>query len=357
MKHVLVYGMTDNPGGIETYLLNFFQRVQGHGVMLDFVSDFPSISGDEILQSRGSQLYYIPAKSKDLQGHWKALWRILREHKEYTCVYFNVLDAGTAVTMLVPYLMGRRIAVHAHNNSTEKKGLHTFCKPLLGLLAHGLAACSESAAEYMFGRRSKDCLVIPNVIDAKKYRFDPAARQKKRKELAMEDAFVVCHVGRLAEQKNPGGLLDIFEELYRNCDDARLLSVGDGELSERFKADIAQRGLQNAVICLGARSDIPEILQAADIFLFPSLYEGFGISVLEAQAAGLPCVISDVIPKQATVTDLVHPISLKAPVEVWVQRILECRNTERADTYQSLCEAGYDVSCCEEFDSKLIAMF
>lgn len=357
MKHVLVYGMTDNPGGIETYLLNFYRRVQGNGIKLDFVSDFPSISGSDILTERGSNLYFIPAKSRDLKTHLMDMWKILREHREYESVYFNILDAGAAVTMLPVFLAGRKIIVHSHNNDTEKMRLHRLCKPFLNFMAGGRAACSESAAEYMFGKGAKKTLIIPNAIDAKKFAFSEELREQKRQELGLGDRPCICHVGRIAPQKNPFGLIDIFEAVHRSCPEAVLLSVGDGELMGEFRQYIADKGLENSVICLGARKDVPELYQAADVFLLPSLYEGLGIVALEAQAAGLPCVISDTIPRCVAVTDLVSMISLDAGPNVWAERILMQLGKPRKDSYREIVAAGYDVSCCSDCDQKLVDLF
>lgn len=357
MKHVLVYGMTDNPGGIETYLLNFFQRVQGHGVMLDFVSDFAAVSGSNVLEQGGATIYRIPAKSKDLWGHLRGIWKILMEHREYTSVYFNILDAGAAVTMIPVFLAGRKIVVHSHNNDTEKKRLHKLCKPFLNLMASGRAACSEAAADYMFGKTAKNTLIVPNAIDAAKFAFSEEVRAEKRRALHLGNRPCICHVGRIAQQKNPFGLIDIFEAVHRKCPEAMLLSVGDGELMGEFRRYIADKGLNSAVICLGARNDVAELYSAADVFLFPSLYEGLGIVVLEAQAAGLPCVISDVIPKQAWITDLVCPVPLTAEPDVWADRVLMQLGQPRKDSYREIVAAGYDISCCSSFDEKLVDMF
>ena len=357
MKHVLVYGMTDNPGGIETYLLNFFRRVQGQGVMLDFVSDFPRISGSEILERGGAKLYFIPAKSKDLKGHINGMRRILREHPEYETVYCNILDAGGAVTMLPVFFAGRKIVVHSHNDNTDKLRLHKVCKPFLNWMAKGRVACSTVAAEYMFGKHSNDALVIPNAIDARDYTYDPKVRHAKRKALGVEDRLVICHVGRISIQKNPLVLIDIFERIHAKRPDAVLLSVGDGEMMEEFAAYINQKGLNDAVKRLGVRRDVSEILQAADVFLFPSLYEGLGIAVLEAQASGLPCVISDRIPSMAIFTERVCALPLEQPPEHWADCVLEQAKMPRQNTYADVVKAGFDISCCEEFDQKLLKMF
>ena len=357
MKHVLVYGMTSNPGGIETYLLNFYRRVQGKSVMLDFVCDFPSISGSDLLTEYGSELYFIPPKSCDLKGHLCGMWKILHEHPEYKTVYFNILDAGAAITLIPVFLSGRKIVVHSHNNDTEKKRLHKLCKPLLNFMTTGRAACSESAAEYMFGRAAKKSFIVPNAIDAARFTFSEEVRIKKRKALNLGNRPCICHVGRLSQQKNPMGLIDIFEAVHRKSPETVLLSVGDGEMREQFHRYIAEKGLSNSVYCLGSRNDVAELYCAADLFLFPSFYEGLGIVVLEAQAAGLPCVISDTVPDSAVVTDLVTKISLNECTAIWADKILQQLRRSRRNTYGDILAADYDISCCSSFDQKLIDTF
>lgn len=357
MERVLVYGMTDNPGGIEAYLLNLFRRVQGNQVMLDFVSDFPAVVEADFLRENGARLYFIPAKGKDLRGHWRGLRKILREHREYKTVYFNILDAGAAFTMLVPFLMRRRIVVHSHNSDTDKHRLHRLCRPWLRLMASGKVACSDEAAVFMFAKGSRSALIIPNAIDAAKYSFSPETRALKRAELGLEDRLVICHVGRLSHQKNPWGLLDIFAAIRGKCPSAILLSVGSGELREEFEARIKEKNLSDAVRCLGVRPDVPGILQAADVFLFPSFYEGLSIALLEAQAAGLPCVASDTVSRQTIVTDLVQCLPLSAAPEIWAERVLELAGDTRRNTFEDMVNAGFDISCCAEYDKKLLALF
>ncbi len=354
MKYILVYGMTNNPGGIETYLLNLFMRIDKSKYMLDFVSDFPSITYSDVFIKFGSRLYYIAAKSKGLFKQWKQLWNILKHHPEYKTMYFNILDAGALFTMIVPFLLGRKIVIHSHNDSTEKIRLHKICRPFLTIVSNDYVACSSEAAKYMFGKNYKKALIIPNVIDAKKFAYNPEIRKCKREELGIENKFVLCNVGRITKQKNPLGLIDIFEEFYKKHPNSMLISVGGGDLTDDFKDYIKCKSLNDVVLVLGIRNDIPDILQAADLFLFPSLYEGFGIVVVEAQASGLPCIISDCIPKEVIVTDLVEMVSINASNKIWCQKIESKTNEIRRNTYYEICKSGYDQSCALKNDAKLM---
>ena len=353
-RKVLVYGMTDNPGGIESYLLGLFRR-QAPGTF-DFLCDFPAIAYGDELRSKGAAVHFIPAKSASLLGQWRAVAAVLRAHPEYVTVYMNVLDAGCAFTALIPWLYRRRIVVHSHNGDTDKVRLHRLCRPVLGLMTKGRVTCSDEAGLHMFGRTGEDILFIPNAIDAANYAWDPAAREAKRAELGLGDRLTVCHVGRISRQKNPIFLLDIFAAVRKKHPDAVLLSVGEGEMSGEFDAAIAGKGLSGSVLRLGRRDDVPGLLQAADVFLLPSLYEGLSIALLEAQAAGLPAVASDAVSPQTVITDLVELCPLTDSPEAWADRVLASAGKKRRDTRGEIAAAGFDISCCDESDRRLMAL-
>ena len=354
MERVLIYGMTDNTGGIETYLLNLTRRMQGQ-LAFDFVSDFTSIAYQEELQKLGSRFFYIPPKGRHLFQHWRQLWSILRQHPEYRTVYFNILDAGCAFTEFIPWLLGRKIVTHSHNSDTEKKRLHRICRPFLNIFTREYVACSQVAAEYMFGP-SKKARIIPNTIDVQKFVFDPESRRQVRQELKAGDAPVLCHVGRLSPQKNPIGMLDIFQEVLNKCPEAILVSVGTGEMDEEVHAYAKRIGVAEHVRFLGKRNDVSRILQGADVFFLPSLYEGFGIVIVEAQAAGLHCVVSTSVPKETNLTGNVRFLSLEEPYALWADVLLQEAAKERTDTSEAVRAHGYDNQHCEQTDAQLLAI-
>lgn len=353
-ERILVYGMSDNPGGIESYVMGLMRR-QPAGTF-DFLCDFPAVAYADEIAARGSRVHYIPAKSRGLWAHWKQTARVLREHPEYTTVYFNVLDAGCVFTALIPWLYRRRIVVHSHNGDTDKTRLHRLCRPFLRLVTDGRVTCSDEASRHMFGRTGEDILFVPNAIDGKKYAHDPAVRAEKRTELGLEDKIVVCHVGRISRQKNPLGLVDVFAAVRKMSPNAVLLSVGEGEMAGEFGEYIRRKDLTDAVLRLGRRPDVPALLQAADVFLLPSLYEGLSIALLEAQAAGLPSVASDALSPQTVVTDTVRLMSLSESPEAWASAVLEAAREPRKDAYAQLVRAGFDISCCAESDGRLLRL-
>ncbi len=340
-KRILVYGMTDNPGGIETYLMNQLHSLNRDKAIFDFVTDFPLLVYAEEAEALGSKIYKIPAKKQGVIAQWRALAKILKMHPEYQTVYFNILDAGAAITMVIPRLFGKTILTHSHNSNTDKPLLHAVCRPILNLLTDQRIACSKSAAKFMFGDRQAH--IIPNAIEVSRYDFNPALRQKKRRELGLEKAFAVCFAGRLTRQKNPKGLIAIFDAVYQQEKNAVLLCAGDGEMREDVYAFAKQKACFSAIRFLGKRKDIGELLQAADVFLLPSLYEGLPIVAIEAQAAGLPCFLSDRITREAAVISKnVVFLKLQEPPNKWAQVMLSYKGFTRVSVKEQMIQAGYD---------------
>lgn len=358
MERVLVYGMTDNLGGIETYIMTLFGRMDTSRLSFDFVTDFPRMTFAEEVQGAGSRIYHIPAKGKDLKGHLRAMDALLREHPEYRAVYFNIVDAGAAVTMSAAWRRKRRIIVHAHNSSSGNGALQTVCRPLLNVFADARLACSKSAAAFMFGERAaKKTRIIPNLIDASRFAWNPALRRRTREELGLSESdFVLVHVGRIDREKNPRELLEIFRAVRVREPGARLLSVGSGPMEAEVRQYAMELGIGGSVEFLGRRADIVPYLQAADVFVLPSVYEGFGIVAVEAQAAGLPCVLSEGVPADVAVTDAVEYLPLGSP-ELWAKEILRFKGAPRADTARQIAAAGYDVSRVPEVLGMLEEMF
>ena len=193
----------------------------------------------------------------------------------------------------------------------------------------------------MFGGHSFH--ILNNAIDCASYTYAPKHRQNARSIFSISDStFVIGHVGRFSPPKNHTLLIDIFASIHKQRPDSALLLVGDGELRAQIESRVRDLGLQEHVIFTGVRSDVADLMQAMDIFVFPSLYEGLPVTMVEAQAAGLPCFISDKVPRDCVLTDLVTQIPLDASPDQWSESILCCAQT-RNNTYNQLCAAGFDI--------------
>ena len=191
---------------------------------------------------------------------------------------------------------------YSHNSDTDRPLIHKFSKPMINMFADKRYACSEEAGKHMFGNR--EFKIVENKIDESRFAFDPVKREKLRKELCIEDKFVICHIGRIVKQKNPYGVINIFKGVKEKRKDAVLLYVGDGDMRDEIdeyinyiNGETPKIDFKNSVKMLGVRDDIPDILSASDVFILPSLYEGFGIVAIEAQKNGLPTIVSHNVPE------------------------------------------------------------
>ena len=205
-------------------------------------------------------------------------------------------------------------------------------------------ACSNTSAVWMFGKKAFSTKVLNNSIDTRRFTYDESIRKLYRKKFDIEDKFVIGHVGRFDKDKNQKYLVEIFNQVYKKRDNSCLILVGDGILKSEIEFKVNELGLKSAVIFTGVRSDIPDLLQSFDCFVFPSIFEGLPVTVIEAQASGLKCILSDTITTEVRITELVEFMSLKRSPEDWADKILEYSNGyKRIDTSSQIRNEGYDV--------------
>ena len=216
-----------------------------------------------------------------------------------------------------------------------------ICRRYIPKYATHLFACSDAAGKWLF--RGAEFQILRNAIDAAVYTYNSQRRAYVRKELGvMENTLLVGHVGRFDPPKNHSYLIDIFTQVSKKVD-AKLLLVGDGDLREKIENKIDEAGITDKVIFAGVRSDIPDLLQAMDVFVLPSTREGLPVAIVETQAAGLPSLISDKVPIECKVTNFVRQIKLTEPPEFWAKKIIEAAKMERHNTYDEIKTSGYDV--------------
>ena len=345
MERVLVYGMTNNRGGIESYLMNYFTAMVKRGnIIFDFVTDYSEIAYKERIESLNGKIYFIPSRRGNLLKHMQQLRAIVRKN-EYKYIYFNILSASEVFTVASVWGMpGKKIVVHSHNNSVKTIKRHKMLRPLLNVIADIKLSCSVSAAEFMFGKsKLKQVQIIHNAIFIDKYIYSDSIRRKTREEMNLCKEFVVGHIGRLFYQKNTLFLLDIFSELVKKNQNSVLLIAGDGEDRELVEENIRKKKLEDKVKLLGMRDDIPRLLQAFDVFVLPSRFEGLPVVAIEAQAAGLHCFCSNKITKDVDITGNVKFIDLERTAEDWSDAILSHRKYQRKLLSEELNKAGYGI--------------
>ena len=216
-------------------------------------------------------------------------------------------------------------------------------------------SCSKEAGEWLFGKKvvgSSRYMTVPNAIDTKSFAFDADSRNQIRKELDIpKNSRAVVTVGRMTPPKNPPGIIEICKALSRKCasvNDVRFIWVGTGEDKDWIEDEVRKSGLSEIVRLTGVRSDVNKIMMGADIFILPSLWEGLPVVAVEAQAAGLPCLLSDRISKEVGITGLVRYLSIDHGYDTWADAILE-EEIKRLDVTEQIKEAGFDVESSAKY--------
>ena len=337
-----------NREGIQSFLMNVYRNIDREKVQFDFLihSKDEGEFDDEIISLGGKLFYLNKLSSKYFLTYQKELLSFFGEH-EYSIVHshLNLLSSFTlssAKKANVPI----RIA-HSHSSSISdvglKKLIKLFAKTQINKYTTHKFACSKEAAIWQFGKKEwKDVKVIPNGIEIEKFLFNEVERQRIRKQYNIEEnVFVVGHVGGFRKVKNHEFLLKVFEKVKKIREDAILMLVGSGELEGEIKKLANRLGLLNSIVFTGSVQNVNEYYSAFDSFVFPSLYEGLGIVLVEAQANGLPCFVSDVVPSEANLSDVYFPLSLNASVEEWAISIINKSNLSNRQCPKELKK--YDI--------------
>ncbi len=357
-KRLLCCMSSMDTGGAETFLMKQYRALDRASYQIDFcVNKFERGYYDDEIERLGGRLYRIPPKSKDFFGSLKALEAIVKENG-YEAVLVSSVKPGTALELIAAKRGGaKRLIYRSSNTSVDSGKKQQLLHATVGLLAHTVPtvklAPSVEAAEYCFGKgcvKKGEAHLLHNGIDPQFYCYSPAERARLRAEWELpEDCLVLGHIGRFAKAKNHGFLLEVFARVSERAPNSRLLLIGQGEREQEIKAKAQALGAADRVIFTGVRSDIPALLSAADVFVFPSLYEGMPNTVIEAQALSLPCFVSDRVTADAAITELVRFLPLDSP-EHWAQAILERPARERVDRSREIIEKGYDAqSTSREF--------
>ncbi|WP_343223137.1 glycosyltransferase family 1 protein [Mesobacillus maritimus] len=337
-------------GGAETMIMNLYRNIDRENLQFDFIihTDKKCDYEDEIT-SLGGNVYTIPRyKGKNHLQYIKAWHNFFRQNTQYKIVHGHM--RSTAYLYLsIAKKYGLKTIAHSHNTSSGK-GFPSLVKSILQYPirynADYLLACSKYAGLWLFGKKACEMgnfYVLNNAIDTKKFNYNEKVREYKREELGIKDKFVIGHIGRFHEQKNHEYLIDIFSSVYKKNKDAVLILVGDGPKKNAIMKKVDMLGLTENVLFTGVRTDIPELFQTMDIFVFPSLYEGLPVTLIEAQASGLQCIIADNITKEVNITGAINYISITKPSSFWAEEIINRSRYTRQSTSTTISEAGYDV--------------
>ena len=344
-----------NRAGQETLLMNIYRKIDRKKIQFDFQCSERGVGDyDAEIKKLGGKILYL-GENKIKIPYLKYLGDIVlqyiffKKYSEYDVFHIHTYHAFNAWLSIVGAKLAgmKHIILHSHNSQGMHPRLHKIFRKILGGMKIERYACSRDAAEWMFG---KNCVeknkvhIVKNGIVPEEFTFSEEGRKAKRKELNIEDKVTIGHIGRFAKQKNHEFLIDIFSEFVKLEKNTILLLVGDGELRPSIQQKAKELGLLDKIKFLGIRDDIKELLWAMDVFLFPSLYEGLSVSTVEAQAAGLPCLLSTGISAECKMTDNVEFIPLDASAEVWALQMKKICKQGHLNNESAINRAGYNIN-------------
>ena len=353
---MLIFGLTANPGGVESFLLNYCRRMKPEKLQFDFLCNFPEPAAyEEELAGRGYRFFRVTPRNRNRRLFARELDALFREHAgEWNAVWVNVSSLANIdyLKAAAKYGIPKRI-IHSHNSRNMDgflRGLlHRCNRYRIGRYATDFWACSSDAAGWFFRKSLRSrAVIVHNAIDPERMRFDENKRKELRNRNGWDGRFVIGNIGRLHFQKNQGFLLDVFKEYRAAHPDALLVLVGQGEDGRKLEAKAKVLGIEDSVVFAGVQQDIQAYLSGFDLFLFPSLFEGLSVVGLEAQANGLPVLASrEALQEEAVLNRNVLRLSLAAGPGEWSRGIEEMRARKR-EAYPAIRSAiiqkGFDIA-------------
>jgi glycosyltransferase involved in cell wall biosynthesis len=356
LKKILVFGMTENPGGVESVIMNYYRNIDHRKIHFDFLcNSYNAIAFEDELKRNGSKCFHFVARSKNPIQYRYTLRAFFKQHAaEYDAIWVNVCSLANIdyLKLAKKYGISRRI-IHSHNSenmdSALRGQLHKFNKKGILKYATDFWACSEDASKWFFeGEALKQAVIIKNAIDIAKMQFDPEKREKYRERLNAQRQFVIGNIGRLHFQKNQNFAIDIFAEYVKKNPNAILLLIGQGEDEPILKAKAKKMALEDKILFLGLQQDIQGWLSMMDLFLFPSQFEGLSVVAMEAQANGIPVLASkNVIPAEVKINENFQFYGLERSAVEWADQIIWMgRHFTRLDSekiLKSFVEKNFEI--------------
>ena len=347
---ILHIEITESLGGIEIFLLNVYRNINRPKLQFDFVLNREEAEIEGSIKELGGRIFKV--RYGNAISYYNRLVELILKNG-YSVVHIHKNSAINIIPFLACKRAGvKTIIAHSHNTSPSKgrwmaKILHYINRPILNALSSDKFACSGLAAEWLFGKRyvrKNKVLYVKNGIEVDVFAYDAEIRSRIRAELKLQTStFLIGNVGRMTRQKNQVFLVEVLFEVRKRYADTKLLICGNGTMKSEILKRAEELGVADSLILPGQCTNINEMLQAMDIYVMPSLYEGFGIAAVEAQCAGLPTILSDIIPAEAKITEVCKRISLRVPPSGWSMEIMKLKDIERKDVREIIRENGIDI--------------
>lgn len=357
--HVLEVNINDiGQGGAWAFIKNAINAKSDKDIIFDFftLEPFENESNIEFIEENKGTIfvrYTVNRYIRQIKTYFD-LKKVVKENK-FDIVHIH---SDLAFKMFIEGLAAKRagaknIIFHSHCTGVDgdhrkiKEIAHKICRLFLGEIGTVFFACSKLAGKWMYVNSLQDkVVVINNAVDCQKFKFSKNIRDEYRKKLMLnEDEILIGHVGRFMYQKNHQFIIKIFKQYNKINSNSKLLLVGEGEFEDEIKNIVNNINLESKVIFLGVTDCVNNYMQAMDLFLLPSLFEGLPVVGIEAQAAGLPCLLSDSITKETNLFGLVEFMSLNENEKKWAEKIQKMLSDYvRKDTYNDMVNCGYDIS-------------
>lgn len=328
--------------GVEAVVMNYYRHINREQIQFDFITCSPKPERyDEEINQLGGMIFRLPSRSRRPLEYMKALYCVIRENN-YQIVHIHQNSASMVMDGVVARLCGVPIVIgHSHNTRCNVLWQHYLFRPFVNLIFKHRWACTQEAGKWVFG--DSNVKILHNGIDTQRFQFNEKIRTNIRKDLGLTDEMLIGFVGRLHAQKNPYRLLEIFAEVLNKQGNAHLLIVGDGEERDGMILTCKELSILPHTHFVGQVTNVHEMMMAMDTFLFPSVFEGLGLVVIEAQATDLPCVVSEQVPAP-DLTGKLRVCRLEDENEVWVKVILNQASDKRCDTSLQIRTGGYDIA-------------
>lgn len=353
MKRVLVFGITNNPGGVESVIMNYYRHIDRSKVQFDFLCNTEEVAYEEEIKKLGGNIYRITARRESRKKFYRDLKCFFENNaNKYSTIWVNVCSLANIDYLKYAKKYGIKYRIiHSHNSqnmdSKMRMLLHRLNKIIIEKYATDFWTCSDDAGKWFYNKNiinSNKYLFVNNAIDIYKYRFNQKVRDEYKKEMKLNNKFVIGHIGRFHFQKNQLFLLDVFYKIHQKDNDSVLLLIGQGNDENKIKDKIQKLNLEDCVLILGVRDDVNNIMQAMDVFLFPSLFEGLSLVLVEAQAAGLPIVVSNTcVTDKIKIIPPITSLSLNDSLDLWCDNVLNFKDKKRVDYINLLKNSDFNI--------------
>lgn len=352
-----------NRGGAETMIMNYYRAIDRTKIQFDFLlhRNEKGAFDDEIKDLGGIIHRMPPIKPTNYFRYKKLLSAFFKSHPEYRIVHSHLNALSSLVLAaakqhrvpiriahshlaIEPYIIKNIFYKNRDVIATIKDTIQSLIRGRVKKTATHYFACSEKAGNWLFGEKNTHKVqIINNAIDTSSFIYNRSLATRIKETMNFTNEKIIGHVGRFNEQKNHLFLIRIFKEIVTLDKNSRLLLIGDGNMKNRVEEEVKRLKIENYVLFLGIRGDIPLLLQSFDVFLFPSLYEGLPVTLIEAQASGIKIVTSDTVTQEVDISGLVTFLNLNTPEKQWAQSVLSSIPYERKNMSKKILENGYDI--------------